>query len=95
MAIIFNFADWMRQAKRELYSTVQHRRGIILGYNKINLDSMLEHGEISEDTRLLACYQLDKYYEKLGVTANVTICQNCPWDKGQSANFKRVLPKGG
>jgi hypothetical protein len=57
--------EFMRQAKRELRYTTSHRRGIMLGYDKINLDSLVKEGVISEAERRQACWELDLYYDHL------------------------------
>ncbi len=56
---------FMHESKRELKYTVPHRRGIILGYHKVNLSSLLNEGLICEGEREMACFQLDIYYGKL------------------------------
>jgi hypothetical protein len=55
--------QFMREAKQELKYTVPHRRGIILGYHKTNLDALLHEGIICESERQTASFELDEYYK--------------------------------
>ncbi len=55
----------MREAQRELKYTVPHRRGIILGYHKVNLDSLRAEGLITELERRGACCDLDIFYNHI------------------------------
>jgi len=57
--------EFMRGARRELKYTVPHRRGIILGYQKVNLDTLMQEGAICDGERHEACFHLDIYYDKL------------------------------
>ena len=57
-----NLNSSIQQAKQELKHTVPHRRGIILGYQLVNLDSLMKDGIITNDERRQAHNELQLYY---------------------------------
>jgi len=56
---------FLKASRRELKYTVPHRRGIILGYIKVNLDSLLRDNIICLGEYKDSCLQLDIYYDKI------------------------------
>lgn len=53
----------IKEALREISHTVPHRRGIILGYRMLNLDSMKEEGLITEGERKASHRILQRGYD--------------------------------
>ena len=71
--------QFLKDSIRELARTVAHRRGIIQGYHKVNLDALVREGQITEAERIAANHILDKAYDAIGATlvpkVALSLCQ--------------------
>ena len=58
-------SDFIKDASKELEGTARSRWGIIQGYQKVNLDSLVKEGVITETERKAGSRMLDSVYDVL------------------------------
>ncbi|MBA7637056.1 hypothetical protein ES703_44688 [subsurface metagenome] len=56
---------FIKESKRELERTVEHKRGIIKGYQLVNLDSLQKEGQITESERKAGSRAIEKIYDAI------------------------------